>query len=58
MARFKDGNSNQSVLLPVSLQAQLLPGTFEYSLQNLVFDRLDLNALDARFRNDETGAPA
>jgi transposase len=44
-------------LLPVDLQAQLVPGTFAHALHHLV-DELDLSSFDAQYSNDETGAPA
>lgn len=44
--------------LPVVLSEQIQPGTFEFALDHLVDHELDLTALDARFRNDETGASA
>jgi transposase len=37
---------------------QIQPGTFEFALDHLVYHELDLSALDARFRNDATGASA
>ena len=46
------------MLLPVVLAEQIQPGTFEFALDHLVDHELDLSALDARFRNDETGASA
>jgi transposase len=47
----------QPKLVPVDLARQLLPGTFEHAL-NYLLDAIDLSSFDARFRNDETGAPA
>jgi transposase len=44
-------------LLPVDLQAQLVPGSFAHALHHLV-DQLDLSAFDAHYRNDDNGAPA
>ena len=44
--------------LPVVLSEQIQPGTFEFALDRLVDNELDLSALDARFCNDETGASA
>jgi len=44
-------------LLPVDLEAQLVPGTFAHTLHHLI-DELDLSAFDARYRNDASGAPA
>src|SRR5439155_24396298 len=44
--------------LPVDLARQLLPGTFEHAVNHLLDHAIDLSSFDARFRNDETGAPA
>ncbi|MGK2927344.1 MAG: transposase, partial [Lysobacterales bacterium] len=56
MARYKQVDMS-SRLLPVNLEAQLVPGTFAHALHHLI-DELDLSAFDARYRNDDTGAPA
>lgn len=55
MARFKPVNYGQVTLLPVSFAHQILPGSFEYTLNYLVDNELDLSIFDARYRNDETG---
>jgi transposase len=57
MARYKPIDTGMK-LLPVDLCVQLLPGTFEHALCHLIDHELDLRVLDARFRNDENGAPA
>ncbi len=57
MARYKPIDRNPR-LLPVVLGEQIQPGTFEFALDHLVDRELDLCALDARFRNDQTGASA
>jgi transposase len=57
MARYKPIDTNPR-FLPVDLARQLLPGTFEHALNHLLDHELDLAHFDARFRNDETGAPA
>ena len=57
MPRYKPVNRDP-LLLPVILAEQIQPGTFEFALDHLVDHELDLSALDARFRNDETGASA
>jgi transposase len=44
-------------LLPVVLEAQLVPGSFAHALHHLI-DELDLSVFDAHYRNDETGATA
>jgi transposase len=58
MARYKHYNYSQMKLLPVSFKEQILPGTFEYTLSELIDEEIDLSVFDARYRNDETGAPA
>jgi len=40
-----------------NLKNQIIPGTFEYTL-NHVIDNLDLSDFAEKFNNDETGAPA
>ena len=56
MARYKHIDMSPR-LLPVDLQAQLVPGSFAHTLHHVV-DQLDLSAFDAHYRNDESGAPA
>ena len=57
MARYKPQDHN-SLLLPVVLSEQIIPGSFAFALNYLVDHELDLNALDAQFKNDEVGASA
>ena len=57
MARYKPQDRN-SLLLPVVLSEQIVPGSFAFALDYLVDNELDLTALDAQFRNDEVGASA
>jgi transposase len=57
LARYKTIDTSPR-LLPVDLSRQLLPGTFEHALNHLLDHELDLSRLDARYGNDETGAPA
>jgi transposase len=58
MARYKDYNYDQAKLLPISFSRQILPGTFEHTLDYIVSHELDLSVFDARYANDDTGAPA
>jgi transposase len=58
MAKFKPLNENQLVMLPISLQDQLVPGTLEHTISEVVDKHLDLSVFDARYNNDETGASA
>ena len=57
MARYKPVDRSPR-FLPIVLEDQIQPGTFEHALDLLVDGALDLSRLDARFRNDETGATA
>jgi len=58
MPRFKHYNQGQTVLLPVSFERQILPGTFEYTLNYLVDEKLDLSIFHHKYSNNETGRPA
>jgi transposase len=58
VARYKDYSYEQAKLIPISFQQQILPGTFEYTLSYLIDHEFDLSVFAARYRNDETGAPA
>ena len=57
MARYKPVERN-GLFIAVVLEEQIQPGTFEFALHHLVNQELDLSALDAKFRNDATGASA
>ena len=57
MARYKHIDTNPR-FIAVDLQKQLLPGTFEHALNHLLVHEIDLTQFDARFNNDQTGAPA
>ena len=58
MARYKPYSYAQGKFIPVHFEKQILPGTFEYSLNHLVDHELDLSIFDERYRNEETGATA
>jgi len=58
MARYKPYSYAQGVFIPIHFEKQILPGTFEYTLNYLIENELNLSVFDQRFRNDETGAPA
>jgi transposase len=58
MARYKPYQYDQMVLVPLSFQDQLEPGSFEYTLNELVEHHLDLSVFEARYQNDRTGARA
>jgi hypothetical protein len=55
MPRYKPSEQN-GLLLPVILSEQIQPGSFEFALDHLIEQELDLSDLDTKFNNDETGA--
>jgi transposase len=58
MARYKHYNYDQLMMVPVSLEEQLIPGTLEYAIHHVVEERLDLSMFDDRYCNDDTGRKA
>lgn len=58
MARYKDINYDQTRLLPVNFDKQIVPGSFEHTVSHVVDNGLDLSVLDERYNNDDTGRPA
>ena len=58
MAKYKSYDYSQQVLLPVSLEEQLVPGTLEFALHTLVDTRMDMRLFDEKYKNDETGRAA
>ena len=58
MARYKTYDYRQRVLLPVSLEDQLMPCTLEFAIHSLVEKRLDMAIFEGKYRNDETGRAA
>ena len=58
MARYKHCDFNQMMMVPVSLEEQLIPGTLEYAIHHVVEERLDLSFFEERYCNDETGRKA
>ena len=55
MAKYRSYDYSQEVLIPVSLEEQLMPGTFEFAIHTLVETRMDTSLFDDRYANDETG---
>ncbi len=58
MAKFKIYDYRQRVLLPVSLEDQLMSGTLEFAIHTLVDKRLDMSIFQGKYHNDETGRAA
>ena len=58
MARYKGYDYTQTMLIPVAWENQLLPGTLEFAIQELVERRRDTSIFGGRYKNDEMGCPA
>jgi len=57
MARYKAIDTSPR-FLAVDLAKQLLPGSFEYAVHQLLEHEFDLSIFDDRYRNDQAGATA
>ena len=55
MAKHQHYDYKQSVIEPIFLEDQLVPGTLEYAIHYIVEERLDMGVFDARYKNDTTG---
>jgi len=58
MAKYKRYDYSQSMLIPVSFEEQLMPGTLEFAIHTLVETRMDMSVFDDNYQNDETGRSA
>ncbi|GHV18648.1 hypothetical protein FACS189493_8140 [Spirochaetia bacterium] len=52
MAKYKhtDVESGQGLFLTVNLKEQLLPGTFEYMLNDVLNNKIDLSNFDTNYK--------
>jgi len=55
MARYKHYDLNQTKMIPLSYADQIVEGSFEYALNEIVEEYLDLSVFEHRYHNDETG---
>jgi transposase len=58
MAKYKKYDYTQSLLIPVSLEAQMMPGTLEFAIHALLEGRMDMSVFDIKYQNDDTGRRA
>jgi transposase len=58
MAKFKRYDYSQKVLIPVSLEEQLVPGSLEFAIHTLIETRMDMSVFEDKYKNDETGRSA
>jgi hypothetical protein len=56
MARYKEYSYSQGKFIPIHFGKQILPGTFEYTLNYLIDNELDLSIFDKKYKNNDTGA--
>jgi hypothetical protein len=58
MARYKHYDLNQTKMIPLSYADQIVEGSFEHALNEIVEEHLDLAVFEHRYHNDETGRSA
>jgi len=58
MAKFKRYDYSQKVLIPVSLEEQLVPGSLEFAIHTLIETRMDMSVFEGKYKNDATGRSA
>jgi transposase len=58
MAKFKRYDYSQKVLIPVSLEQQLVPGSLEFGIHTLIETRMDMSVFEGKYKNDATGRSA
>jgi hypothetical protein len=60
MAKYRttDVAGGQGLFLSVNLREQLLPGSFEHMLNEIIGTRIDMGVFDKKYKNDLTGAGA
>ncbi len=58
MAKYKRYDYKQSLMIPVSLEEQLIPGTLEFAIHTLVESRMDMSVFDSNYQNDDVGRSA
>lgn len=55
MPKYLPYDYNQAEMVVINFSDQLQPGTFEYAIHYLIENRLDLEAFDQRYKNDDVG---
>ena len=57
MAKYKETDNSQSLLIAINLRNQLIPGTFEWTIDYLI-NNIDISLFEQNYRNDFHGAAA
>ena len=55
MAKYERYEYDQMIMLPISLEDQLTPGTLDFGILTVVETCMDLSLFDEKYKNDETG---
>lgn len=50
MAKYKNYNYSQQILIPVSLEEQILPGTLEFAIHTLIETGMDMVKITLKAR--------
>lgn len=58
MARYKQYDYAQTVMIPLSLEKQLTPGTLEFAIHILIQRYGDTSIFESRYKNDAAGCAA
>jgi transposase len=58
MPKFIPYDYNQSSMVVINFEDQLVPGTFEHAVHYLIDNKLDVSVFYPRYQNDEVGRPA
>jgi transposase len=58
MAKFKRYDYSQKVLIPVSLEEQLVAGSLEFAIHTLIETRMDMSVFEDKYKNDAVGRSA
>ena len=58
MPRYKNYDYNQTVMIAIELEKQIIAGTLEYAIHKLVEERVKIEPFEKKLKNEETGRPA
>jgi transposase len=58
MPRYKPNEQDQMMMLPINFHEQLLAGTFEYTINDIIDNHIDLSQFNNRYKNEKKGACA
>jgi len=58
MANYKYFSNDQMEFMVVNFKEQLIPETFEYTINDIIDNHIDLSILDSKYNNNNAGAKA